>query len=361
VERRDLDKNYPTGRSSPISAAAPGQKRRFSTIVSTILSLCRRASQFVLLAFLVTSATFLLSSWVPGDFFSKNLLEHATDQQSVEQLRHKYGLDQPVPLQYLHWLGKALRLDLGYSLLYRQPVLSVVADAMKKTLWLGLPALMLGFGGGVLLGTLHGIYRQRPLGHLLDFASGVMLSLPSLVLGIAALLIAAQTGWFPLGSMSSVGVKESVDWTWLTDRLHHLALPVACLTVPILSTVERIQYSATRDCSESLFLRAARARGLGRCKLFFHHMLLPSLNPVLSTSGPILGGVLSGSLVLEIIFAWPGLGRVTYDALFNNDLFLLAGCVLASSVLLVAGNLAADALLLVLDPRTRQSSSGRQP
>jgi peptide/nickel transport system permease protein len=326
-----------------------------------MILLCKRGGQLVLLAMLVTSATFALSSWIPGDFFSKNLLDRTADQETVDQLRHKYGLDQPVQVQYLRWLGNSLKLDLGYSLLYRQPVLGVVADALRKTLWLGLPALMLGLGGGVLLGTLHGIYRNRLLGHLLDFASGIMLSLPSLVLGIAALLLAAQTGWFPLGSMSSVDLREAACWNWLLDRIHHLALPVLCLTVPILATVERIQYAATRDCSESLFLRAAQARGLGRHALFFYHLLLPSLNPVLSTSGPILGGVLSGSLVLEIIFAWPGLGRVTYDALFNNDLFLLLGCVVASSVLLVAGNLAADALLLILDPRTRESMRGGQP
>lgn len=337
------------------------QVGRFWKTVSVFLPILKRTAQLVLLVFLVTTATFALSSWIPGDYFSKHFLDPSLGPDAIAQLRHKYGLDQPVHVQYLHWIGNSLKLDLGFSLLYQQPVLSVVADALRKTLWLGIPALMLGLGGGVLLGTLHGVHRNRPLGHFLDLLSSVMLSLPSLVLGIAALLLASLTRWFPLGSMSSTEILQVSYWSWLFDRLHHLALPVSCLTVPILATVERIQFAATRDCFESLFLRSARARGLSSRSIFFRHLLLPSLNPVLSTSGPILGGVLSGSLVLELIFAWPGLGQMTYDALFNNDVFLLAGCVVASSILLVIGNLIADILLLMMDPRTRESARGLQP
>ncbi|HYK90312.1 MAG TPA: ABC transporter permease [Acidobacteriota bacterium] len=329
--------------------------------MNVLLSLLKRSVQLLLVAFLVTSATFALSSWIPGDFFSKHFMDPAMSPESIAQLRHRYGLDQSVPVQYFHWLANSLRLDLGFSLLYQQPVFSVVLDALRKTLWLGIPALILGFGGGVAVGTLHGMHRNRPFGHFMDLVSSVALSLPSIVLGISALLFAAHTGWFPLGSMSSVEGQQSLYWGWLIDRLHHLALPVCCLSVPIFASVERIQYTGTRDCLESLFLRSAQARGLSGRNIFLRHLLVPSLNPVLSTSGPILGGVLSGSLVLEIIFSWPGLGKVTYDALFNNDLFLILGCVVASSVLLVAGNLLADILLLVMDPRTRETARGSNP
>ncbi len=326
--------------------------------MNIFLPLLKRASQLLLLSLLVTLATFALSSLIPGDYFSRHLLDPAIGTETVAQLRHQHGLDRPVLVQYISWLRDFLRLDLGYSLLYQQPVFSVVEDAIKKTLWLGVPALLLGFFGGVALGTIHGVYRRRLFGLFLDFMSGILLSLPSLVLGIAALLLAAQTRWFPLGSMSATDVQELSIAGWLLDRIHHLALPVCCLIVPILASVERLQFAATRQCLDSQHLRSAQARGLSRWNVFFHHVLLPSLNPVLSTSGPILGGVLSGSLVLEIIFAWPGLGQTTYDALFNNDIFLLLGCVVASSVLLVAGNLIADVLVLLLDPRTRGGARG---
>ncbi len=321
--------------------------------LKTFVFLLKRTAQLIILALLVAFVTFWLSAIIPGDFFSTHLLDSAIRMETVEQLRHKYGLDQPVYIQYSRWLGNLLRLDFGYSLFYQRPVAPIIADALAKTLWMGVPALMLGLGAGVLLGAIHSVFRHLLLGRLLDLLSTVALSLPSLLLGLVALLLAAHTNWFPLGSMSSLGIQNAGYWQQAADRIHHLILPVACLTIPVLASVERIQYAACRNFNNELYLRFARARGLGRKRIFFHYILRPGLNPVLSISGPMLGGILSGSLVLEVIFAWPGLGQITYDALFNSDLFLLAGCILGSSLLLVVGNLLADLALLIFDPRTR--------
>jgi peptide/nickel transport system permease protein len=319
----------------------------------TFVFLLKHTAQLVLLALLVSFATFWLSSIIPGDFFSTQGMSSGVRAETVEQLRHQYGLDQPVHIQFSRWLSRLLRMDLGVSLFYQRPVTFIVADALAKTLWIGLPALILGFGGGVMLGALHGILGRRPLGRCLDLFSTVALSLPSLLLGLMALLLAARTQWFPLGGMSSLINPDAGLWYWITDRVRHLVLPVACLTIPVLASVERIQYAATRAHDNALYLRFARSRGLGAIRFFFHYILRPGLNPVLSISGPMLGAVLSGSLVLEVIFAWPGLGQITYDALFNNDLFLLAGCVVGSSLLLVVGNVLADFALVTFDPRTR--------
>jgi peptide/nickel transport system permease protein len=318
--------------------------------------LLKRAGQFIVLALLVAMATFCLAAIIPGDFFSARVLESAISADAVAQLRHQYRLDSPFYIQYLYWLKNLARMDLGYSLFYQRPVLQVVADALAKTLWMGIPALVFGFGLGIILGSMHGILRNKTIVRSMDIISSVALSLPSLLLGLAALLLAAKTNWFPLGSMNSLTNQVSGFWQAVEDRLYHLILPVTCLTIPILAYVERIQYSATQNSANDLFVRFARSRGLNRARLFFHYVLRPGLNPILSVSGPMLGGILSGSLVLEVIFAWPGLGQITYDALFNNDLFLVTGCVLGSSCLLIAGNLLADFALLVLDPRTRNSS-----
>jgi peptide/nickel transport system permease protein len=319
-----------------------------------IVFFLKRIAQLILLTLLVALAVFFLSSMIPGDFFSSKILDSSLRAQDIEQLRHQYGLDQPAFVQYLHWLKNIARLDLGFSLFYQQPVAQVVIDALGKTLWMGIPALILGFGAGIALGTIRGLLGQRPMGRLLDVVSAVMLSLPSLLLGLAALLFAAHTNWFPLGSMESLGNPETGLWRQAIDRLHHLILPVACLTIPILAYVERIQYAATLNSSNEIYVRAAQSRGLSRGRILFQYILRPGLNPVLSISGPMVGGILSGSLVLEVIFAWPGLGQITYDALFNSDLFLLSGCVMGSSVLLVVGNLLADLALMALDPRTRE-------
>jgi peptide/nickel transport system permease protein len=206
-----------------------------------------------------------------------------------------------------------------------------------------------------LLGTVHALYGQKPLGRFLDALSTIALSLPSLLLGLAALLFAAQTQWFPLGGMNSMSGQDAGILRWMADRFHHLFLPVVCLTIPVLAYVERTQHAAVQAADNRLYLCCARSRGLGKLRFFLHYVVRPGLNPVLSIAGPMMGGILSGSLILEVIFAWPGLGQITYDALFNRDLFLLAGCVLGSSVLLVTGNLLADLAIVLLDPRTRLS------
>lgn len=315
--------------------------------------LLARIAQMALIALLLAFAAFWLASMVPGDFFSIHLADFSANAESIHQLRRQYGLDQPVYVQYWQWLQTLLRQDLGYSLFYQRPVLPVVAEALCHTLWMGLPALLLGFGAGILMGTLRSILTGRALGWLLDLFASIALSLPSLLLGMCALLLAAHTGWFPLGGINSPEYLDSGLWPWMIDRLHHLILPVLCLALPVLAYVERIQYAAAHGNLRTDALRSAQARGLGRMHIFIQYILRPSLNPVISVSGPILGAVLSGSLILEVIFSWPGLGRVTYDALFNSDLYLLAGCILGSSMLLVGGNLLADIILMALDPRTR--------
>jgi peptide/nickel transport system permease protein len=320
--------------------------------------LLNRAVQLILLALLVAFATFLLSAIIPGDFFSSHLLDSGFRAEAVDQLRHQYGLDQPVFIQFSRWIRNFLHADMGYSLFYQRPVAPIVADALGKTLWMGIPALILGLGAGSLLGALRGILGQRPLGKVLDLVSTVGLSLPSLLLGLLALLLAAYTHWFPLGGMNSLDAQSSGFWQWAADRIRHLILPVACLAIPVFASIERIQYASAQTCLKEPYLRAARSRGLSGCRIFFQYVLRPGLNPVLSISGPLIGGILSGSLVLEVIFSWPGLGQITYDALFNSDLFLLTGCIMGSSLLLVVGNLLADFALILLDPRTRSLMQG---
>ncbi len=318
--------------------------------------LLTRIAQLLLITLLIAFAAFCLSSLIPGDYFSARLVDASMQPETAAQLRHKYGLDQPAYIQYACWLRNLIRLDLGHSLFYQRPVLPVVIDALGKSLWMGIPALILGFSFGIAVGTVHGMAGNRSLGRILDLFSAIALSVPSILLGLGALLFAAHTNWFPLGGMESAGREADGFWRIAIDRIHHLVLPVVCLAIPIFAYVERIQHSAARSIQNEFYVRVARSRGLSRRRIFLHYILRPSLNPVVSISGPMLGGVLSGSLVLEVIFAWPGLGQITYDALFNNDLFLLTGCILGSACLLVLGNLLADCAMFALDPRTRPDS-----
>lgn len=323
-----------------------------------LLHLASRFLQLALLVYLVTSASFFLTSLLPGDFFT--ILEANPDisRETIEQLRSQYGLTDPLWVRYGRWLRNSLQLNFGVSLYYGKPVVQVVSEALINTLWIGLPALALGLAAGVALGTLHAVQKDRLLGYLFDTISAVLLSLPPLILGIAALILASRSRWFPLGGMNSVDLTGGSGLLWVLDRLHHLALPTLCLALPVLATAERIQFAAALHALHEPFVRSAKARGLPASKIFLRYLVRPSLNPILSTLGPMLAGVLSGSLVLELIFSWPGLGKVTYDGLFNRDVFLVLGCVALAGTMLVLGNLVADMLLYLMEPRTRRQAAG---
>jgi peptide/nickel transport system permease protein len=318
----------------------------------------RRLLHLAGLLVLLTAATFALASLIPGDFFTQHQVDPSVSADTIAGLRRTAGLDAPFHVQYFRWLQRFARIDLGRSLFYGAPVSSVVASALARSLWLGLPALLLGFGLGILFGTLHGMVASRRVRTALEAISTVALSLPTLILGLVGLLFAASTRLFPLGGVNSPDFPDGYSVAWLADRIRHMLLPVACLSIPVIATVERIQRTAFAGTESAALARAARSRGLSPLTAFIQYRLRPSLNPVLSTAGPVIAGVLSGSLVLEVLFSWPGLGKITYDALFNRDVELLLGCVVSASTLLVAANLLSDLLLAWLDPRTE---SGEEP
>ena len=190
--------------------------------------LLKRAAQLVLLSLLVAFATFLLSSLIPGDFFSTHILDSSVRTETVEQLRHAYGLDAPFYIQYLRWLKNLFRLDLGYSMFYQRPVLQVVADALAKTLWMGIPALVLGFGLGIIIGSAHGIAGQRPPGRLLDFLSSITIVSAFASVGIGRFAFRRSHALVPAGRHEFSGKPER-RLLALGDRPHPSSYPAGCL------------------------------------------------------------------------------------------------------------------------------------
>lgn len=312
------------------------------------LYLLRRAVFAVLLVFVVSSSALLLTRAAPGDFAAGQGL--ALDDAARERLRAEIGLDQPVLTQYAHWMGGALRLDFGRSLLYSRPVADLLGERALNTAVLAVAALVLATALGIPLGCYTGVSRGW-LPAAVRGVSLVVLSVPPLVASLVLVLVAARTGWLPVGGMID-GELEAHTWgQWVADVARHLPLPALALGLPMAATLERLQAQAIGEAAGQPFVGAAMARGLLRAEAIRRHAWRVSLPPVLGLYGVMIGALFSGSFIVEVVTAWPGIGRLMFDALRARDLFLVAGCAAVGAACLAAGTFIADVLLAVADPR----------
>jgi peptide/nickel transport system permease protein len=299
----------------------------------------------VLFVLAVSSAAFVLTRLAPGDDFEAI----GANRSVVAAERHRLGLDRPLAAQYGAWLWRAAHLDLGTSLKYRRPVATLVAARAVNTLILGGLALAVATALGVGIGTLTGARRGgQATSSGAAAVSIVLLSFPPLVTSYALLLVAAVTGWLPVGGFP-IGPGSSL--TLLMRAPQYLVLPVMALVVPLAASLERLQSAAVREALTQPSIRAARARGLGPERLLWKHAFRLSLPPLLSIYGVIAAAVLSGSFAVEVVMSWPGLGALMYEALTARDLYLVAGCALAVSTLLAISVLLGDVALRIADPR----------
>jgi ABC-type dipeptide/oligopeptide/nickel transport system permease component len=314
--------------------------------------LVRRILLAGLLVLVVSSAALMLVQAAPGDHLSGFDLDPATAAAE----RHRLGLDRSVGSQYLSWLGRALRLDLGESLKYRRPVAGLVAERAQKTALLGAAALLLA----TIIGIPAGIFtasRRTALTAVTRGLSLFLLSVPSLVTSFALLLIASRTGWLPVGGfpIGEGGATQAWHQGWW-DSGKYLVLPAIALALPVAASLERLQSQALADALTDPAVRAAAARGCSPRRVVWRHAFRLSLTPVLAIYGAIVGSVLSGSFAVEVVTSWPGLGALMYEALVARDLFLVAGCAAMGSMFLAIGILASDVAVALADPRIEASA-----
>lgn len=317
--------------------------------------LLRRLGFALLLVFVVSSSALLLTQLAPGDITTERGLE--MDPAARARLRAELGLDRSLPAQYFSWLGGIVRFDFGRSLLYSRPVSSIVGERALNTAILAIAALAVATLIGVPLGVYSGS-RPRGIGRaLVRILSIVGLSVPPLIGSLALVFLAARTGWFPVGGMTSATGIDLALGDWLADLARHLPLPVIALAVPLAASLERLQSQAIAAAQREPFVAASRARGLTMIQSLIGHAWPVSLRTVLGLYGVMIGGLFSGSFVVEVVTSWPGLGRLMYEALRARDLYLVAGCAASGAFFLAAGTWIADILLAIADPRVR--SGGR--
>jgi peptide/nickel transport system permease protein len=319
--------------------------------------LARRAGQGLLLLAGVSVLSFVLIDLAPGDFFAEMRLDPRIEPATLQALRSRYGLDRPLPERYLRWLGSLATGELGYSLAYGGPVGPLLWPRARNTLVLTATATALAWALAVPLGAWWATRRGGPVDAVLAGLTATLLAVPDLVLVLGLLLLAVRTGWLPAGGMVSVGHEQMLWGEGMRDLASHFVLPVTALVLGALPVLTRYVRASVAETLRAPFVRAARAHGIPELRILLHHALPAAANPLISLFGLSLAGLLSMSLLVEVVTSWPGLGPLLLEAILARDVYLVLGPVLASTLLLLAGNLLADALLLATDPRIRSEDT----
>lgn len=305
----------------------------------------RRLLEGLLVLLLVSAVTFFLVNLAPGGPSAAVSLEKTAEER--EALYQQFGLDKPVLVRYADWLGGVLRGDLGKSLNQGLPVESLLRQRMLNTLQLALAALVLTTLMGVGLGILAALYKNRWPDHLVSSLATLGMSVPGFWLGIVAIIVfAVGLKWLPSSGIFSVGAEFS-----LLDRLRHLALPALVLAFTLMPNVVRVTRSALLEVSSSDYVRTARAKGMPERCVLLKHTLKNALVPVIAILGLITTVLFSGSVVIESVFGWAGLGRLAIEAANGRDYPVILGVTLVAGAVVVTINFLVDLLYAAVDPR----------
>ena len=319
--------------------------------------LLRRAAFALLLVVVASSSALVLTRLAPGDVTAD--LGALARPDEVRAVRARFDLDRSIGTQWALWAGRVLRADFGRSYLYNRPVRDLVMRAALNTAVLAVSALIVATLAGVSLGVVTGRARRSAAsGHwreLIRVASLLFVSVPPLVISLILVLIAARTGWFPVGGMSSTAAASMTWGSWLVDLGWHLFLPTLALALPLTAVFERLQSQALVEVEGQPYLIAASARGVSEAEVLWRHAWPASLRPICAVFGVAVGALLSGSFIVEHVTSWPGLGRLMYEALKARDIYLVAGCAATGSLFLAVGSLVGDLLLAFVDPRVAEA------
>ena len=315
-----------------------------------LLYILKRLIYTVPIALGVSVICFALVHIGPGDPLSSLLPEDAP-QEVVDRLKAEYGLDKPLILQYVIWLGKALTGDFGISIVTSRPVLGEVLPALVNSLILAVGGSIVGFAVGVILGGLAGFFHGRPADRVFTGMAITGVSVPHYWLAIVLVIIfSVELMWLPSLGMNMSG---STAFTFSAENFRHMVLPVIALSVIPAGIVTRTVRGAVAELLNQEFVEALRAKGMSE-RSIVRHVAKNAAPQVLAVMGLQLGYLLGGSILIETVFAWPGTGLLLNNAIFSRDIPLLQGTILVLALIFVAMNLLVDVAQATLDPRIKR-------
>jgi peptide/nickel transport system permease protein len=319
----------------------------------------RRLGHACLLVAGVSVLAFLFTTLAPGNYFDEMRLNPQIAPETLVALRAQYQLDRPLALRYVSWVNSVLHGQMGFSFAQNSPVAPLLLVRARNTLLLTVTATLLAWAMALPLG----IWSAERLGQFPDrvisWSTAVLLVIPDLALALGLLVLAVRTRWFPTGGMASVDFESLSSINKIRDLAWHMTLPVTALVFSALPLLVRHVRAAVAEVLGAPFLLAAEGHGIPRHTLLFRYALTAAANPLLSLFGFSIGALLSGSLLIEVVMSWPGLGPFLLEAILARDIYVVIGGVLLSTIFLVAGNFLADMLLYWLDPRIRTESAPR--
>lgn len=320
--------------------------------------LARRALVTVLLLLAVSFLTFVLVQLAPGTAFDKYRANPQISDDLVQQLEDKYGLNDPIYEQYGKWLWSLVQGDMGYSFIHERPVSTLIWEAFGNTVFLMLASILATW----LLALPMGIYcavNQYSWGdQFFSVLAFVGMSIPNFFLCFLLLYGVSIVGGWPLGGMTSIGYGDMTWWEQILDLGKHMVIPVLVISTSAMAGLQRITRGNMLEVLRKQYITAARARGLPENRVIYFHALRNAINPLITIFGYQFSTLISGAALVEIIISWPGMGQLMLQAVRSQDQFLVVGGVLASGILLIAGNLLADVLLGLVDPRIKLGERG---
>jgi peptide/nickel transport system permease protein len=318
--------------------------------------LLRRLGHAFFLLLGVSILAFLFTTLAPGSYFDEMRLNPQIAPETVAALRAQYGVDKPLPVRYVSWLNSTMHGDMGFSFAYNSPVAPLLIVRARNTLLLSVTAAFLAWSIALPLGVWSAQRFGRWPDRLLSWGTAVLLAIPDLALTLGLLVFAVRSKWFPIGGMASVDSETLSPFNKFRDLALHMILPVTALVVSSLPLLIRHVRAAVADVLDAPFLLAAMGHGIPRRTLLYRYALPAAANPLISLFGFSIGALLSGSLLIEVVMSWPGVGPLLLEAILARDLYVVVGGVLFSALFLVGGNLLADLLLYWADPRIRTES-----
>lgn len=312
----------------------------------------KRILQTIPLLIIVSLVSFFIIRLSPVDPLAELKLNPSISKETLQYETQRLGLDKPIYIQYAKWAKGFVQGDLGYCSTGEK-----VADKLKEripnTLLLTTLVIFLTWITGIPLGILAAINWKTPFDRMLTILSSIGMAIPSFFFAILLLIFAVKTGWFPVGGLTSYDFNDMNTGGKVLDLAKHLVLPTVVLFTISLAGLQRQMRANLLDVMDSDYVKFARAKGLSEFKVIFKHALRNAINPLITLLGFEFASLLSGAALTEYVFQYPGLGRLILEAVLKSDINLVMASLMMGAVMLIAGNLIADILLIITDPRIR--------